>query len=86
MNTKECIWTGIYLSLVPAVRGRPIKIRQRVKEWNAQRREAKASEDGDDAFAFDSNVYSGENVFGKVFDSASHVEWCLLNEVICNEK
>lgn len=74
------------MSFVPAVRGRPMKIRQRVKEWNAQQREAKASEDRDDAFASDSNVYSGENVFGKVFDSPSHVERCLLNEVICNEK
>lgn len=37
-------------------------------------------------FVSDSNIHSKENVFRKILEYPSHMEWCLLDEVIYNEK
>lgn len=37
-------------------------------------------------FASESEISSNEKVVGEIFDCPSHVEWCLFNDIICNEK
>ena len=37
-------------------------------------------------FASDNDIHSFEHVFGTVLNYAIHMEWCLIEEVIYNEK